>query len=38
MLLAFVAFAKHKDCLERDAPLGVSILGLFNGNKQNAAR
>ena len=33
------AFAKYKECVKKDAPIGVSIGGfLINGNKQNAIR
>jgi hypothetical protein len=33
------AFAKYRDCLDKNEPVSVSIGGLnFNGNKENTAR
>jgi len=33
------AFAKYKDCVKKDAPIGVTVGGFnINGNKQNTIR
>ena len=33
------AYAKYKDCIEKNAPIAVGVAGLiFNGNKQNTVR